>query len=160
MGFKPLFGEDTIDYNGPGAIHLYTDGSCLRNGAPDAACGWAYLLIQIGNDDIKWTNSGGWRGGTNNQAEMAAVLYGLQASQPASFTLPITVYSDSKYVIETLKGNFRINKNQGLWTELFKEVRKCENIRFEWVKGHANDLYNIEVDRLATQESVKYDQSQ
>lgn len=157
MGFRPLFNQEKVDFTSAGSIHLYTDGSAIRNGCVNSACGWAYVCMLQGQDEYVYTGHDGCVGGTNNQMEMTAVLRGLQIAENLGTDKPITVYSDSKYVIETLKGNYKIGKNHQLWSELFAEVRKFQNIRFEWVKGHANNKYNIEVDRLAIAESKKHD---
>lgn len=156
MSFKQLFPVELVDYTGADSIHLYTDGSCLRNGEPDACCGWAYIVTQK-NKDTHISRSGGWRGGTNNQAEMTAAIEGLRAAGEISYTLPITLYSDSKYVIETLKGNFSIKKNHQLWQILFAEARKFLHIQFEWVRGHSDNPYNNEVDRMAIEQSRWYE---
>ncbi|MCM1222904.1 MAG: ribonuclease HI [Lachnospiraceae bacterium] len=157
MGFRQIFEMDTADYKGEGSVHIYTDGSAIRNGCVDSACGWAYICMMKGQTEYTYTGHDGCVGATNNQMEMTAVLRGLQIAENLGKDKPITVYSDSKYVIETLKGNYTINKNQELWAELIEEVRKFQHIRFEWIKGHANNKYNIEVDRLAVMESKKHD---
>jgi ribonuclease HI len=40
-------------------------------------------------------------------------------------------------------------KNADLWRALYVLVDSHPGIRFEWVKGHASDPMNIEVDELA-----------
>lgn len=157
MGFRSMFNMDEVDFNSKNSLHLYTDGSCFRNGSPNSACGWAYICIRQDSDQPMYIGHDGCVGATNNQMEMTAVLRGLQTSESAGLSNPITVYSDSKYVIETLKGNYSIKKNHELWAELFSEVRKFQNIQFVWVRGHANNQYNNQVDKLAVSESVKHD---
>lgn len=157
MGFKPLFTDEKVDFKGVGSIHLYTDGSAIRNGCSDSACGWAYVCMVQGKDDYVYKGHDGCVGATNNQMEMTAVLRGLQIAENLGKDTPITVYSDSKYVIETLKGNYSIKKNHQLWAELFSEVSKFSHIQFQWIRGHADNKYNIEVDRLAVAESRKRD---
>ena len=56
------------------------------------------------------------------------------------------MFSDSKYVVETLNGNYKIKKNVELWEELFTEKKKFAEIKFVWVKGH---------DKMATYEARK-----
>lgn len=157
MGFRPLFGESKIDFNGLGSIHLYTDGSAIRNGCADSACGWAYICRIKDNNEYTFKNHGGCKGATNNQMEMTAVLEGLKVAETVGTDRPLTIYSDSKYVIETLKGNYKIGKNHQLWAELIKLVRKFDNVQFQWVKGHSTNTYNNEVDKMAVSESKKYD---
>lgn len=149
MKFKKLFIDEDVDFNSEDSIHLYTDGSALGNGQINAPCGWAYVIRQ---GDTENHMSGGCIGSTNNQMEMTAVLKGLKA---CNSNFPVTVYSDSKYVIETLKGNFNINKNQDLWNQLKSEINRFKHIQFTWVKGHADDYYNNLVDHLANDEAKK-----
>lgn len=72
--------------------------------------------------------------------------------------LQITVFSDSKYVVEAVargwvfgweKKGFAGKKNPDLWTRFLKLYRKHQ-LRFEWVKGHASNPFNNRCDELAT----------
>ena len=131
-------------------ITVYTDGSALNNGSPGNGCGWACKLIYRGREKMK---SSGDKGKTNNFMEMTAVLQAMKAITDKS--IPIEVFSDSKYVVETLNGNYQIKKNVELWQELMAEKEKFEDIRFIWVKGHDKDRHNIEVDKQAVMEARK-----
>lgn len=133
-----------------GKITVYTDGSTIGNGKQDSACGWACKLMWNGNVLIK---SGNDIGKTNNQMEMKAVLEAMRSITKKS--IPVEVYSDSKYVVETLNGKYRMRKNQGLWHNLLIEKAKFKDIKFIWVKGHDKDKHNNEVDKLAVSESQK-----
>ena len=159
MGFRPLFAESKVDFNESGSIHLYTDGSAIRNGCANSACGWAYICRIIGDTENVFKHHGGCVGATNNQMEMTAVLEGLKIAEQLGTDRPLTIYSDSKYVIETLKGNYKIGKNHQLWAELIGQVRKFQKVQFQWVKGHSTNTYNNEVDRMAVSESKKYDKT-
>lgn len=129
-------------------ITVYTDGSALNNGSPDSGCGWACKLIYKGREIMK---SGGDKGKTNNQMEMTAVLEAMKSISNKS--IPIEVFSDSKYVIETLNGNFKIKKNADLWGLLVAEKDKFADIKFIWVKGHDKNKHNNDVDRRAVEEA-------
>jgi ribonuclease HI len=69
------------------------------------------------------------------------------------------VYSDSQYVVKAvkegwlnkwIKTNFAGGKkNSDLWRR-FYELSKKNKIRFEWVRGHADNPYNNRCDILAT----------
>jgi ribonuclease HI len=131
-------------------IIVYTDGSTLGNGTADSWCGWACKLIWHGHECMK---SGGAIGMTNNQMEMTAVLEAMRSITDK--TIPVELYSDSRYVVETLNGHFAIKKNQKLWAELMREKKKFSNIRFLWVKGHDKNRHNIDVDRQAVEESKR-----
>lgn len=131
-------------------ITVYTDGSALNNGSPDSGCGWACKLIYRGHEKMK---SGNDKGKTNNVMEMTAVLQAMRAITEKS--IPVELFSDSKYVVETLNGNFKIKKNVELWQELMAEKEKFANIEFIWVKGHDRNVHNNDVDRVAVAEARK-----
>lgn len=131
-------------------ITVYTDGSAIDNGLANSGCGWAFKIIYKGNEKMK---SGGDSGKTNNIMEMTSVLEAMR--NITDKTIPVDVYSDSKYVIETLNGNFKIKKNVKLWGEILAEKEKFANIQFFWVKGHDKDSHNIDVDRAALNEARK-----
>ena len=131
-------------------ITVYTDGSALDNGSPNSGCGWACKLIYKEHEKIK---HGSDRGKTNNAMEMTAVLQGMRAITDKS--IAVEVFSDSKYVVETLNGNYQIKKNAELWKELMAEKDKFADIRFVWVKGHDKNKHNNDVDRVANMEARK-----
>ena len=131
-------------------ITVYTDGSALNNGSPDSGCGWACKLIYGSREVMK---SGGNVGKTNNQMEMTAVLEAMRSITDKS--IPVEIFSDSKYVVETLKGNYKIKKNVDLWNAILTEKEKFEDIKFLWVKGHDKNRHNIEVDKRAVEEAKK-----
>lgn len=131
-------------------ITVYTDGSSLNNGSSDSGCGWACKLIYKEREKIK---SGNDIGKTNNQMEMTAVLQAMRSITDKS--IPVEVFSDSKYVVETLNGNFQIKKNVDLWQEIMQEKLRFYNIKFFWVKGHDKNQHNIDVDMAAVAESRK-----
>ncbi len=84
-----------------------------------------------------------------------AVIEGLESLKiPGS---KVTVYTDSKYVADSVeKGwvfkweskEFKKKKNSDLWVRFLKIYRK-HNVRFTWVKGHANNIENEVCDKLA-----------
>jgi len=131
-------------------ITVYTDGSALHNGSPDSGCGWACKLIYRGHEKMK---SGGDKGKTNNQMEMTAALEAMRSIKDKS--IPVEVYSDSKYVVETLNENFAIRKNVEFWDLLMQEKEKFRDIKFLWVKGHDKNRHNNDVDRRAVEEAKK-----
>ena len=121
-------------------ITVYTDGSAMSNGLPGSGCGWACKLIYKGQARMK---SGGAIGETNNRMEMQAVLEAMKSITDK--TIPVEVYSDSNYVVETMNGHFAMKKNLDLWRKLLRE----------WVKGHDKNQHNNDVDRQAVAESRK-----
>lgn len=136
-------------------IMVYTDGSALNNGSSDSGCGWACKLIYKGHEKMK---SGSDKGKTNNVMEMTAVLQAMRAITDKR--IPVEVFSDSKYAVETLNGNYQIKKNVDLWQELMSEKEKFSDIQFVWVKGHDKDRHNIDVDRKAVEEARKIEKGE
>lgn len=129
-------------------ITVYTDGSALNNGSPDSGCGWACKLIYGSRELMK---SGGNVRKTNNQMEMTAVLEAMRSITDKS--IQVEIFSDSKYVVETLKGNYKIKKNVDLWNAILAEKEKFEDIKFLWVKGHDKNQHNIDADKRAVEEA-------
>ncbi len=132
-------------------IILYTDGSSRGN---PGRGGYGAILI--------WGNhrkelSKGYRLTTNNRMELLAVIAGLEAIKKNE--LPITVYSDSQYVVNSVergwlntwvKTDFKGGKkNKDLWKH-YHELAKQFTIKFKWVQGHAYNPYNNRCDELAT----------
>ncbi len=84
---------------------------------------------------------------TNQQAEIAAATIGLKnLTEPCK----VRVLSDSRYVVETMTGNFRKKANLDWWEKLDKATQKHKITR-EWVKGHAGHEVQEVVDTLARQ---------
>lgn len=129
---------------------IYTDGAARGNPGPGG-----YGII------LKWGNtvkeaSQGFRKTTNNRMELMAVIVALQMLKKDGVS--ITVYTDSSYVVNSvekgwvfnwLKNGFKGKKNADLWKQFLQEYKK-HNIKFQWVKGHANNPGNNRCDELAT----------
>ena len=135
-------------------IKIYTDGSCLKNPGNG---GWA-AIINI-NSEIKRI-SGSVKDTTNNKMELMAPIKALQEIKEQQ---PIEIYTDSQYVKlgitdwihKWIKNNWQTSKkepvkNKELWIELY-ELTKLYEIKWIWVKAHAGNILNEEVDLLAKQ---------
>ncbi len=141
-------------------VELYTDGACSGNPGPG---GWGAILIYKGTEKEL---SGGEKSTTNNRMELTAVIEGLSALKESCI---VELYSDSKYVIDGLskgwaaswraKGWKKADKkpalNPDLWEELLNLTQKHQ-MRYHWVKGHAENPYNNRCDELAVAESKKF----
>ncbi len=141
-------------------VKLFTDGSARGN--PDGPGGYGAVLQykdkmgQIHEKEL----SGGYQKTTNNRMELMGVIRGLEAlNQPCH----VTLYSDSKYVIDAfrqhwidswIKNNWKKSdkkpvKNIDLWKKLLK-VMEPHQMDFVWVKGHDGHPENERCDLLAT----------
>ena len=141
-------------------VTLYTDGACSGNPGPG---GWGAILEFKGTEKEL---SGGAAQTTNNRMELTAVIEGLKALKESCI---VELYSDSKYVIDALskgwavswqaKGWRKADKkpalNPDLWEELLALVAKHE-MRYHWVKGHADNPKNNRCDELAVEQSKKF----
>ena len=135
-------------------IKIYTDGSCLNNPGNG---GWA-AIINI-NNDIKKI-SGSVKDTTNNKMELMAPIKALQEIKEKK---SIEIYTDSEYVRlgitdwvhKWIKNNWQTSKkepvkNKELWIQLY-DLNKSHEIKWVWVKAHAGNILNEEVDLLAKQ---------
>ena len=133
-------------------IKIYTDGSCLKNPGNG---GWA-AIINI-NNVIKKI-SGSVKDTTNNKMELMAPI---KAIQEVKGQQSIEIYTDSQYVKlgitdwihKWIKNNWQTSKkepvkNKDLWMQLYK-LTKSHKIQWIWVKAHAGNTLNEEVDLLA-----------
>ncbi len=136
-------------------IVVYTDGAALGNPGP---AGYAALLRYLCDGKLiaEKEISGGFLKSTNNRAELWAVIKALEAIKRTD--LPITVISDSKYIVESVNNNWllkwevenwRKRPNADLWKILLNQIRRFKNISFRWTKGHSYDSFNNRVDKLA-----------
>ena len=138
-----------INENG---LTIYTDGSSRGNPGPG---GYGTIMIWKGT---RKELSGGYRLTTNNRMELLSVIKGLEALTRKS--LNITIYSDSQYIVRAVQEGWLNNwirtdfkggkKNADLWRQYY-QLAKDHNIKFVWVKGHAENPYNNRCDELATE---------
>ena len=99
--------------------------------------------------------SQGYRLTTNNRMELLAIIVALESLKVSD--RDVMIYSDSKYVIDSVtkgwvfgwvKKGFKGKKNADLWRRFLKIYPK-NNVKFTWVKGHADNPGNERVDKLA-----------
>lgn len=130
-------------------LAIYTDGSCLGNPGPG---GWAYLMEFEGK---KIRGQGGESPTTNNRMELKALIEGLkEAGKLYPEEKIIDVYSDSSWVLNTLKLNWKRKKNLDLWAELEPHL-KGKKISWNWVRGHNGHPQNEDCDERAQKEAGK-----
>lgn len=139
-------------------LRIYTDGSCnLKNGKG----GYAAIFVDE-KDRIIDKIAGSDTRTTNNRMEMQAFISSFQHAQRNFNFTHVTFYSDSNYVVKGcndwmsgwILNSWRNSagkpvKNQDLWVRM-QEIVNCKSTSFRWVKGHADDPFNIKADELAS----------
>jgi len=137
-------------------VKMYTDGAARGNPGPGG-----YGVVLLFKEHRKEL-SAGYRLTTNNRMELLAVIAGLEALKRKN--LRIVVYSDSKYVVDSVtKGwiwnwerqSFKNRKNPDLWKR-YIQLHRMFRIEFVWVKGHANIPENERCDQLAVDASLQH----
>ena len=139
----------------PGEVLIWTDGACKGNPGPG---GWAAIVVPAdGGDPVEL--SGGAEHTTNNRMEYSAALEGLR-SLPAGSR--VCIVTDSTLMLDSMtkwihgwrkKGWKTASgspvKNQDLVEALDAEIRRHADVRWHWVKGHADTELNNRADELA-----------
>lgn len=146
----------TVEARNLKEVHIYTDGSCLKN--PSGVGAGCAVLVYKGTQRIVVD---GERTTTCNRMEILSAIIGLNALK---YPCRVTIYSDSLYVVNAIqrhwlerwlikKGRDRI-KNMDLWERLMQSM-KTHEIKFEWIKGHNGHPMNELADRYAREHAVK-----
>ncbi|HET6646950.1 MAG TPA: RNase H family protein [Pyrinomonadaceae bacterium] len=123
-------------------VTIFCDGSSLGNGRAETRAAAVALLGFRGY----WKSVGVYLGNaTNQQAEIAAAAVGLEAlREPCR----VHLFTDSRYVVETMSGKFRRKANHDWWQRLDQAVSK-HHVEWEWTRGHDGHLIQEAVDRAA-----------
>lgn len=132
-------------------ITIYTDGAAKGNPGNGG-----YGVVMMSGKHRKELSEG-FRLTTNNRMELLSVIVALESIK--SSTAEVEVFSDSKYVVDSVekgwvfgwqKKGFKGKKNIDLWKR-FLLIYPKHCVRFNWVKGHAGNLFNERCDVLAVQ---------
>jgi ribonuclease HI len=125
-------------------VLIYADGSCLKNGSEDAQAGAGIVLMTEDRRRIKLKAC--YLGAlTNQKAEILACAIGLESLK---HPVKVQIFSDSKYVIETMTGKNRMKSNREFWQRLIKACMTHE-IKWNWIPRRAGDVYQETADRLS-----------
>ncbi|HEY9763845.1 MAG TPA: ribonuclease HI [Trichocoleus sp.] len=141
---------------------IYTDGACSGNPGPG---GWG-TLIYFDNGEVHELG-GAAAQTTNNRMEMQAAIAGLEFLLKTQQTTPVSLHTDSEYVLkgitEWIKGWKKrgwVNSakkpvlNRDLW-EILDTLTLQANQQLErplkwiYVRGHAGDVGNERCDAIA-----------
>ncbi|MDA3952299.1 MAG: ribonuclease HI [Bacteroidales bacterium] len=134
-------------------IIIYTDGAARGNPGP----GGYGAVLKSGQHRKEMSE--GFRKTTNNRMELLAVIVALETLKIKGSD--VEVYTDSKYVSDAVdkkwvfgweKVRFKKKKNSDLWIRFLK-IYRMHNVKFHWVKGHANIPENERCDQLAVEAS-------
>ena len=123
-------------------VTIFCDGSSLGNGRGETRAAAVALLGYRGI----WRSVGSYLGNaTNQQAEIAAAAVGLEALHRQC---DVHLFTDSRYVVETMAGRFRRKTNHVWWERLDKAASR-HNVTWQWTAGHAGHVIQEAVDRAA-----------
>lgn len=123
------------------SIQLWTDGACTGNPGP-AGLG---VLLRDGAESQELSEYLGQ--GTNNIAELAAILRGLELV--ADRTRPVDVMTDSAYCVGLLTQGWKAKANQALIAELRALYATFKDVRIIKVPAHSGVPDNEKADELA-----------
>jgi len=123
-------------------VAIYCDGSSLGNGQESSR---AAAVALLGYKGI-WRAVGEYLGrATNQQAEIIAAAVGLEAlREPCQ----VKLFTDSRYVVETMNGRFRRKTNLPSWERLDRAAGK-HKVHWEWTRGHAGHVLQEAADNAA-----------
>ncbi|MCD8535843.1 MAG: ribonuclease HI [Verrucomicrobia bacterium] len=129
-------------------VTLYTDGAC-RGNPGKGGCG----VVLISGSHRKEL-SAGYVLTTNNRMELMAAILGLSALKSPCH---VQLFSDSKYLVDSMNlgwvqkwkaTQWRKKENVDLWIQIL-DLCDIHQVRFHWVKGHADNAENKRCDELA-----------
>lgn len=131
-------------------VLIYADGSCLKNGSPESQAGAGVVLMTEDGGRIKLKAV--FLGSVSNQkAEILACAVGLESlKKPCE----VKIFSDSKYVIETMLGTNRMKSNREFWERLIK-ASLTHKIEWNWIRGHSGNPFQETADRLSRAAAIR-----
>ncbi len=135
-------------------VEIFTDGACSGNPGKGG-----YGVVLKYKENVKELSQG-FLATTNNRMEILAAIKGLEVlKEPCK----VTLYSDSKYLVDSVNQGWIIKWQKNNWyrtknekaknVDLFKrllELLDKHKVEFVWVKGHAGHEENERCDFLAT----------
>ncbi|BAZ05722.1 ribonuclease HI [Calothrix sp. NIES-3974] len=135
---------------------IYTDGACTGNPGPG---GWGVVVY---HDDGSVHELGdAAKQTTNNRMEMQAAIAALEYLQASGQSEPVTLYTDSEYLINCVTKWLRAWKARG-WKkadgkpvqnqdllEILDHLNSSQQIRWRHVRGHAGNIGNERCDAIA-----------
>ncbi|MDZ8240229.1 MAG: ribonuclease HI [Nostoc sp. ChiQUE01a] len=134
---------------------IYTDGACTGNPGPG---GWG-VVVYFSDGSIHEMGDASPHT-TNNKMEMQAAIAALQFLQTSQQAQPITLYTDSEYLINCLTKWVKGWKNKGWKKSDGKPVQNQDlletldqlnspQVKWQYVKGHSGNIGNERCDAIA-----------
>lgn len=152
-------------------LHIYTDGAASNNGKVNSFGGYG-IVILTDNNELYHIENKYEKNITNNRMELAAILRAFDFISEHNLIEPIIIYSDSAYCINMLtswifswsENGWKNSKkkpvaNLDLVQKLFQYCRDqdfMQNISFQKVTGHNNDIGNELADAIASRNKNKF----
>lgn len=156
----------------PIPISIYVDGSCIenRNVSSDTQAGWGFLVVigdrglGKGTGDLIYEEAGKvitdtenkeWIGaevGSNNTAELSAMINALKWVLTEGSDVPITIRADSMYALRITDGSWKAKENKELAfraQSMWKEAKKMYDLDSAHVRAHKGHRWNERADHLA-----------
>lgn len=132
-------------------IIAYTDGTTRKSNPGPMA--WA--VIYTNNDVVIREETGALYQGTNNKAEILAVICALENEARED----LLIRTDSILTLNIATGVWRAKTNTDLW-ERFNTIMDRRDSRglvtqFEHVKAHSTNIFNRRADALAKEAAIE-----
>ena len=121
---------------------IFCDGAY----APSRDQGGVGFVILNEDDEILAKGSKGYKNTSNQRMEQTAALLAINSIKVPS---DIEVFTDSMYLVGTFTKNWKRKANRDLWEKLDYVISKHKSVKFNWVKGHADNEFNQLCDSLA-----------
>jgi len=145
---------------------IYTDGGCSKNNSKNCLGAYAYLIISgnnvIDRECCKVTDT------TNNRMELMGAISGMNRLKLKYYlawknlkSVECKIITDSQYLSNGynnylqswtknnwIKSNGQKVLNIDLWKQIAELSPEFLRLEFLWIRGHAYDLYNNEVDAM------------
>jgi len=148
-------------------IRIFTDGSCINNGLPNAKAG---IGIYFGENDSRNVSKPFYNIPTNNRAELYAIIKATEIIQDDIINnINVTIYTDSDYSIKciTMYGT-KMNANnwvknipnKDLVKQIYLIFNKYKNLHIKYIKAHTSNtdelsIGNSKADKLANYGAFK-----
>ncbi|MFQ4145057.1 ribonuclease HI [Chlorogloeopsis sp. ULAP02] len=139
----------------PAIESIYTDGACTGNPGPG---GWG-IVVYFGDGSVHEIGNAA-KQTTNNRMEMQAAIAALEFLKTSGQSQPITLYTDSEYLINCVTKWVKTWKRKGwkkadgkpvLNQDLLEILDQLNTRQVKWqhVRGHAGNEGNERCDAIA-----------